>query len=393
MVIDSVTGPCPPREVERPLALLAMRGCGIMGRAVDEYLLRWTEKPELNMLLSNPGNGENTFLIDAECPRFSTGEGKGIVHSSVRGYNLFILCDVTNYRESYKLYNTVSPMSPDDYFQDLKRLIAAAGNKPHRITVVMPFLYEGRQHRRAGRESLDGAMALQELFNMGVHQIITFDAHDPRVQNASPLSNFDNVQPTYQMMKALFKAAPDIKIDTKHTMVVSPDEGAAYRNIYYASKMGLDLGLFYKRRDYSKIVNGRNPIIAHEYLGDSVEGKDVIIADDILATGESLLDLAKELKRRKAGRVFFMVTFALFTEGYEEFDKAYEQGMFSGVFATNLTTHDKELDDKPWFNRVNLSKYIALLVATLHHDYSISHLLNPSEKIDLLLEKHRNSLK
>jgi ribose-phosphate pyrophosphokinase len=352
-------------------------------------LLRWQTEPENEMLFTFPGYDKNSFLLDADCPRFGTGEGKGVIHSSVRGRDLYILCDVTNHNETYRMYGKETPMSPDDHFQDLKRLIAAAGNKPYRITVIMPFLYEGRQHRRNTRESLDGALGLQELVALGVENIITFDAHDPRVQNAVPLSNFDNVQPTYQMLKSLLRAVPDLCIDKRHMMVISPDEGAAYRNIYYSSMMGLDLGLFYKRRDYSCIINGRNPIIAHEYLGSDVEGKDVIIADDILATGESLLDLCKELKARKANRVFLAATFALFTEGLDKFDAAYEQGLFDLLLGTNLTYLHPELKERPWFAEVNMAKYIALLIATLNHDQSISQLLNPSERIEGLLERHK----
>ena len=376
-------------ESARPLALLAMRGCDELGRMVNEYLLRWTTRPESEKLFTFPGANRNSFLIGAECPRFGTGEAKGIINESVRGQDLYILCDVTNYSETYRMYGIEVPMSPDNYFQDLKRLIAAAAGKPHRITVIMPYLYEGRQHRRNTRESLDGALALQELIDMGVHTIITFDAHDPRVQNAVPLSTFDNVQPTYQMLKAMLRAAPDMCIDKDNTMIISPDEGGAPRNIYYASMMGLDLGLFYKRRDYSCIVDGRNPIVAHEYLGDSVEGKDVIIADDILSTGESLLDLARELHRRKVKRVFFNVTYALFTEGLRAFDEAYKEGLFDGLFSTNLSYLNPELKLRPWFTEVNMAKYIALLIATLNHDTSISTLLDPSDRIENLLEKHR----
>lgn len=373
----------------KPLALLPMRGCQTMGNAVNDYLLRWTTQPENDMLFTFPGHDQSTFLLQSECPRFGTGEGKGVIHNSVRGRDLYILCDVTNYNVTYRMYGMETPMSPDDHFQDLKRLIGAAGNKPYRITVIMPFLYEGRQHRRNGRESLDGAMALQELMNMGVENIITFDAHDPRVQNAAPMCNFDNVQPTYQMLKSLLRCADQLQIDKEHMMIISPDEGAAYRNIYYASMMELDLGLFYKRRDYSRIVNGRNPIIAHEYLGDSVQGKDVIIADDILSTGDSLLDLCRELKNRNVGHVYLATTFALFTEGLACFDEAYKKGWFDKLFATNLTYMNPELKTRPWFEEVNMSKYVAMLIATLNHDDSISSLLNPSERIENLLAKHR----
>lgn len=385
-------GPNAIREISSlPLALLPMRGFETMGTMVNDYLVQWATEPCGEFISRFPGYGGNSFILDAECSRFGTGEGKGVIHKSVRGRDLYILCDVTNYSETYRMYGTESPMSPDDYFQDLKRLIAAAGNKPERVSVIMPFLYEGRQHRRNARESLDCALALKELVDMGVENIITFDAHDPRVQNSVPLSNFDNVQPTYQMLKKLFKIHPDLKVNKDHLMVISPDEGAAGRNIYYATMMGLDLGLFYKRRDYSRVVNGRNPIVAHEYLGDSVEGKDCIIADDILSTGDSMLDLARELKRRKAGRVFLAVTFALFTEGLEPFDKAYEEGLFDTLLATNLNYLNPELKTRPWFGEVNMAKYVALLIATLNHDRSISKLLNPSERIDALLERHHNA--
>ncbi len=378
-----------PKETVRPLALLAMRGCERMGSMVNSYLLHWTKSPEKDMLMSFPGENKQNFLIEAECPRFGTGEGKGIIYDSVRGYDLYILCDVTNYHETFEMYGIQAPMSPDEHFMDLKRLIMAAGNKPHRITVIMPYLYEGRQHRRAARESLDCARALQELFEMGVHNVLTFDAHDPRVQNAAPLSNFDNVQPTYQMLKAMLRSERDVQIDPDHMMVISPDEGAAPRNIYYASKLGLDLGLFYKRRDYSTIVDGRNPIIAHEYLGSDVTGKDVLVADDILATGESMLDLARELKKRRARRVFLATTFGLFTKGLAAFDKAYADGLFDRLFATNLTHLNPELAGRDWFVEVGMAKYIAYLVSTLNHDRSISDLLNPSERIDRLLTAHR----
>lgn len=389
MAFDIKVGEGAAQETVRPLALLPMKGFEAMGDKVNDYLLRWTTRPEADHLLTFPGFDKQNFLIEGECPRFGTGEAKGMINSSVRGYDLFILCDVTNYHVTYPMYNLHSPMSPDDHFADLKRLIAAAGNKPHRITVVMPYLYEGRQHRKNGRESLDCAIALQELYHLGVHNIITFDAHDPRVMNAAPVANFDTVQPIYQILKCLLKARPDIVIDKRHSMVISPDEGAAPRNIFFSSMLELDMGLFYKRRDYSCVINGRNPILAHEYLGDSVEGKDVIIADDILSTGESMLDIAKELHKRKAGRVFLAATFALFTEGLEAFDEAYEQGQFDLLLGTNLTYLNPELKHRPWFKEVDMSKYIALIIATLNHDASISSLLNPDERIHRLLERHR----
>ncbi len=389
--IDQIS--CQARESVRPLALLAMRGCEELGQKVNDYLMTWTTNPEDARMLTFPGYQKESFLIDASCPRFGTGEAKGTINQSVRGYDMFILCDVTNYHITYPMYNLHSPMSPDDHFSDLKRLIAAAGGQPYRISVVMPYLYEGRQHRRSSRESLDCAIALQELYRMGVSNIITFDAHDPRVQNAVPLNNFDNVQPFYQMLKALFRHFPDIIVDKDHTMVISPDEGAAPRNIYYASMLGIDMGLFYKRRDYSTVVQGRNPIIAHEYLGADVAGKDVVIADDIIATGESMLDIARELKRRKARRVIFAATFALFTSGLQAFDKAHREGGFDMLLSTNLSSLDPELKAMPWFREVDLSKYVAMLITSQNHDTPLSHLLNPSDKINSLLQRHRNAQK
>lgn len=390
MILDNDPSAQSRKETIRPLALLPMRGASTLGNRVNEYLARWNATPENDMLFTYPGREKSSFLVSAECPRFGTGEGKGVVHDSVRGLDLYILSDVTNYSETYRMYGLQVPMSPDDHYADLKRIIAAAAGKPYRTTVIMPFLYEGRQHRRSTRESLDAALALNELVDMGVENIITFDAHDPRVQNSIPLANFDNVQPTYQMLKNLLRHVPDLCIDKEHMMVISPDEGAAGRNIYYAAKLGLDLGLFYKRRDYSRVVDGRNPIIAHEYLGDSVEGKDVIIADDILATGDSMLDLARELKRRKARRVFLAVTFGLFTEGMQAFDAAYQEGLFDKLLATNLTYLNPELKNRDWFIEVDMSKYIAILIATLNHDSSISKLLNPNDRIENLLKRfHR----
>ncbi len=392
MVIESNISSDAVYSAVRPLALLPMKGCEKIGTAVNDYLLEWSSQPKNSQLLSFPGYNKSSFLIKADCPRFGTGESKGIIQESVRGYDLYIICDVTNYHVTYSMYNKESAMSPDDHFADLKRLIGAAGCKPHRIHVIMPFLYEGRQHRRTARESLDCAVALQELYHLGVDSIITFDAHDPRVQNAVPTNNFDSVQSAYQILKSILRFAPDMVIDKDHTMVISPDEGAAARNIYYASMMGLDMGLFYKRRDYSKVVGGRNPIVAHEYLGDNVEGKDVIIADDILATGESLLDIAKELKRRKARRVFLATTFALFTCGTDVYEQAYNDGLFDQLFATNLTHLDHNLKSAPWFTEVNMSKYIALLIATINHDNSLSDLLNPNDRMQDLLSKHRAGL-
>ena len=391
---DSVTRTGTEPHPVAPLGIIAMDGCSELGKKVNDYLVKWEKEPENadQVLLSHPGYQNDGFLLDADCPRFSSGEGKGVIRQSVRGYDLYILCDVTNYSRTYRMYGMEVPMSPDDYYQDLKRIIAAEGKKAKRVSVVMPYLYEGRQHRRAARESLDCAMMLQELTALGIDNIITFDAHDPRVQNAIPHSGFENVMPYYQMLKALLRKLPDLRIDRDHMMIVSPDEGAAGRNIYYATMLGLDMGLFYKRRDYSVVVNGRNPIVAHEYMGESVEGKDVFIADDILATGDSMLDLARELKRRKCGRIFMATTFAMFTNGIDVFKKAYEEGLFDYILATNLSYLRPELRDQPWFIEVDMSKYIALIIATLNHDRSISPLLNPLQRIQKLLTRHRAQL-
>lgn len=391
---DSLSRPGYEPQSVAPLGIIAMDGCPELGKKVNDYLVKWEKEPENadQVLLTHPGYQNDGFLLDADCPRFSSGEGKGVIRQSVRGYDLYILCDVTNYSKTYRMYGMDVPMSPDDYFQDLKRIIAAEGKKAKRVSVIMPYLYEGRQHRRAARESLDCAMMLQELTTLGIDNIITFDAHDPRVQNAIPHSGFENVMPTYQMLKALLRKLPNLRIDRDHMMIISPDEGAAGRNIYYATMLGLDMGLFYKRRDYSVVVNGRNPIVAHEYMGESVEGKDVLIADDILATGDSMLDLARELKRRKCGRIFMATTFAMFTNGIEVFKKAYAEGLFDYILATNLSYLRPELREQPWFIEVDMSKYIALIIATLNHDRSISPLLNPLQRIQKLLTRHRAAL-
>ncbi|HPU58546.1 MAG TPA: ribose-phosphate pyrophosphokinase, partial [Candidatus Avimonas sp.] len=346
-----------------PLKLIAMQGCKELGDKINSHLVEWA---------ANSNNPTETFLVEAECPRFSSGDAKGIIHSSIRGDDLYILVDVGNYSITYKIFGRENHMSPDDHYMDLKRIIQAAGGKAHRINVIMPILYGGRQHRRNYRESLDCAVALQELFNMGVSNIITFDAHDPRVQNAVPLMGFDNVIPYYQVLKALFNNKPDIKPDRDHLMVVSPDEGAMSRNMFYASILGVDLGMFYKRRDYATIINGRNPIVAHEYLGNSVEGKDVFIADDIISSGESMLDIAYELKKRKARNIYAYATYAIFTNGLEKFDKAYEEGVIAGVLGTNLTYRTEALKSREWFYEVDVSKYIAYFIAALNHDVSVS---------------------
>lgn len=374
-----------------PLGIIAMQGIDALGANVNNYLLRWRELQDLQdeEFYTTPGHGREDFLIAASCPRFGTGEGKGVLKESVRGYDIYILVDVCAYNITYRMYDLEVPMSPDDHYQDLKRIIAAIAGKAKRVNVIMPMLYESRQHRRNTRESLDCAMALQELEAMGVANIIAFDAHDPRVMNAVPLCGFENVMPTYQMLKALLRSVKDLQIDKYNMMVVSPDEGAVQRNIYYSSVLALELGMFYKRRDYTQVVAGRNPIVAHEYLGASVEGKDIIVADDILSSGESMLDLAKELKKRKAKRIFCIVTFAFFTNGIQEFEEAYQQGIIHRVVATNLTYRSPELRAAKWFVEADMSKYISYLIATLNHDRSLSALLNPYNRIQSLLTRYR----
>ncbi|MBR5561361.1 MAG: ribose-phosphate pyrophosphokinase [Clostridia bacterium] len=377
-----------------PLGIIAMRGCEEMGKAVNDYLTKWqVDNSTDEKLHSFYGSEANGFLIRTNCPRFGTGEGKGMLLDSVRGYDLYIICDVGAYQCTYKMYGKEIPMTPDEHYADLKRIIAAASGKAKRINVIMPMLYEGRQHRRTARESMDCALMLQELVAMGVSNIITFDAHDPRVQNAIPLSGFESIMPTYQMLKAMTHTYDDLKMDKDHMMVVSPDEGAIGRNIYYSSAMGVDLGMFYKRRDYTRVVNGRNPIVAHEYMGDTVEGKDVFVADDIIASGDSILDLAYNLKKRGAKRVFAGATFAFFTSGLEAFNKAYEEGVIDHVFATNLTYATPEVLNAPWFTQADMSKYMAFVIATLNHDQSISYLLDPWKRIEKLLKEYRENHK
>lgn len=362
-----------------PLGLIAMDGAKELGEKVNWYLTNWANENEYAV---------DTFLVEADCPRFSSGDGKGLIKQTVRGNDLFILCDVGNYNCKYKLFGQLNCMSPDDHYQDLKRIIQAASGKTHRINVIMPTLYGGRQHRRNYRESLDCAVALQELQAMGVSNILTFDAHDPRVQNAIPLMGFDNIIPSYQVLKAMFRSIEDFKPNKDHYMIVSPDEGAINRNMYYAAILGVDLGMFYKRRDYSTIVNGRNPIVAHEYMGNDVAGKDIFVADDIISSGESMLDIAIELKKRKANRIFCYATYPIFTNGLESFDKAYADGIIDGVFGTNLTYRTPELLASPWFHDVDCAKYIAYYIASLNHDLSISNVIDPHSKIEALLEKY-----
>jgi ribose-phosphate pyrophosphokinase len=377
-----------------PLGLIVMPGCEEMGAEVNNWLMNWRKSRgaiEENHapLFGVLGADREDFLIEIECPRFSTGEGKGMIRSTVRGYDIYIISDIGAYNVTFDMYGKPVPMSPDDHYQDLKRIISAIGGRAKRVNVIMPMLYEARQHRRTSRESLDCAIALQELERMGVTNIITFDAHDPRVQNAVPLIGFDSVKPTYQILKALMREQKDLWLDKRHMMIVSPDEGAIDRNIFYSTVLGLDMGIFYKRRDYTRVVNGRNPILAHEYLGDTVENKDIFVSDDILATGESMLDLARELKKRNAARIYAAVTFPLFTGGLDEYHKAYEDGIITRVISTNLTYCTPELKAAPWFLQANMSKYISYIITSLNHDRSISPLLNPYERIRKLVERYQ----
>lgn len=373
-----------------PLGLIAMRGTEEIGEKVNSWLLKWRDHTEeaLGDMITTPGQQHDTFLVETACPRFGNGEGKGLIKETVRGYDIFILCDIGAYNCTYSMYGQKVPMSPDDHFMDLKRTIAALGGKARRINIIMPMLYEGRQHRRAARESLDCALALQELVRMGVSNIITFDAHDPRVQNAIPAAGFESVMPSYQIFKALLRNVKDLRIDRNHMLVVSPDEGAMDRNTFYASVLGLDMGMFYKRRDYTRIVNGRNPIIAHEYLGEDLDGKNVFVSDDILSSGDSIIDVARELKKRNANRIYAAATFALFTDGLDKFNRAYEEGLIDRVISTNLTYRTPELKAAPWFIEADMSKYISYIIATLNHDRSLSNLLTPYNRIQNLLQRY-----
>ena len=373
------------------LGLIPLESCKELGLKVDQYLVGWREKRQ-HQHQNDPafkGYRRDSYIISTAVPRFGTGEAKGVIKESVRGYDLYLMVDVTNYSLTYSVCGYENHMSPDDHYQDLKRVIAAVGGKGRRINVIMPFLYESRQHKRTGRESLDCAMALRELVDMGVENIITFDAHDPRVQNAIPLKGFETVQPIYQFIKYLLKNEKELEIDSDHMMVISPDEGGMGRAVFFANVLGLDLGMFYKRRDYTKIINGRNPIVAHEFLGASVEGKDVIIVDDMISSGESMLDTAKELKRMKARKVFICTTFGLFTGGLKKFDEYYENGIIDRVLTTNLVYQTPELLSKPYYINVDMSKYIALIIDNLNHDASLSDLLNPTGRINRLLAKYR----
>ena len=377
------------------LGIVPLKSCSKMGEKVDDYLVQWREQREhenqSNLAFS--GYKRDSYVVSASTPRFGSGEGEGVLNDSIRGYDLYIMVDVCNYSIEYSLCGTTNHMSPDDHYADLKRVIAAAGGKARRINVIMPFLYESRQHKRSGRESLDCALMLQELTAMGVENIITFDAHDPRVHNSIPLKGFESVSCTYQFIKYLLLGVDDLHIDSEHMMVISPDEGGMGRAVYFANVLGLDMGMFYKRRDYTKIVNGRNPIVAHEFLGSNVEGKDVIIIDDMISSGESMIDVATELKKRKANRIFVVATFGLFTNGLEKFDKAVEDGTIYRVVTTNLTYQTPELLSRPYYINCDMSKYIAYIIDTLNHDASISELLDPNERIQKLIKKYKANQK
>lgn len=377
------------------LGLIPLKSCEELGAKVDQYLVGWREKREHahKNEAAFKGYHRDSYIISTSVPRFGTGEAKGVIKESVRGYDLYLMVDVTNYSLTYSVSGHENHMSPDDHYADLKRIIAAVGGKARRITAIIPFLYESRQHKRTARESLDCALALQELTAMGVDNIITFDAHDPRVQNAIPLKGFETVQPAYQFIKGILKNCDDLKLDNDHLMIISPDEGGTNRAVYLANVLGVDMGMFYKRRDYSKIVDGRNPIVAHEFLGTSVEGKDVIIIDDMISSGESMIDVATELKKRKANRIFVVSTFGLFTNGLERFDKAVEDGTIYKVVTTNLTYQTPELLSRPYYINCDMSKYIAYIIDTLNHDSSISDLLNPYDRIQKLVSKYKETHK
>ena len=373
-----------------PLKIAALDSCKELGQKVNDYIVsfRHSAEEEYPDIAPLANYDRENYLADIACPRFGSGEAKGMLRESIRGTDLFIMVDVCNHSLTYSVNGHENHMSPDDHYQDLKRIISAATGKARRINVIMPFLYESRQHKRTKRESLDCALALEELTAMGVQNIITFDAHDPRVSNAIPLKGFDNFMPTYQFMKALLNAEPDLKVDKDHLMIISPDEGAMHRAVYLSNVLGVDMGMFYKRRDYSIVVNGKNPIVAHEFLGDNLEGKDAIIIDDMIASGESMLDVAKQIKERGARNVYVFTTFGLFTEGLAKFDAYYEQEYIKRVITTNLTYLPEELLQKPYFSCADMSKFIALIVDSLNHDISVSKILEPTQKIHALLEAH-----
>lgn len=374
-----------------PLGIIPLKSCEALGKKVDDYLVSWRHandsEHKSNIIFS--GYEKDSYVVNASVPRFGSGEAKAIINESVRGKDIYLIVDVCNYSMTYSLCGQENHMSPDDHYQDLKRVIAAIAGKARRINVIMPFLYESRQHKRSSRESLDCALALQELVSMGVDNIITFDAHDPRVQNAIPLSGFETVMPAYQLIKGLLNNVDDIQLDSDHLMVISPDEGATGRAIYLASVLGVDMGMFYKRRDYTKIVNGKNPIVAHEFLGSDLNGKDAIIIDDMISSGDSMLDVAKQLKARGAGRIFVFSTFGLFTNGLSKFDEAYESGLISKICTTNTVYQSPELLSREYYISCDMSKYIALIVDTLNHDGSISSLLEPYERINNFVENYK----
>ncbi len=376
------------------LGLVPLASCEQLAEKVNHYLVEWREEKnsEHKDTIAFAGYQRDSYIIKSKISRFGSGEAKGQFEESIRGDDLYIMVDVCNYSLTYSLYGITNHMSPDDHFQDLKRIIAAAAGKARRINVIMPFLYESRQHKKTARESLDCALALQELVSMGVENIITFDAHDPRVQNAIPLKGFETVQPIYQYTKALLKTEPNLLVDSEHMMIISPDEGGMSRAIYFANMLGLDVGMFYKRRDYSKVVNGRNPIIAHEFLGSNVEGKDLIVIDDMISSGESVQEVARELKKRKARKVFICATFGLFTNGLSKFDEYYKNGLIDRILTTNLVYQTPELLKKPYYVNVDMSKYIALIIDNLNHDSSLSELLTPTKRIKNIIEKHKMKL-
>lgn len=376
-----------------PLKIAALDSCIDLGKKVNDYIVTFRQD-SLKKYLDSPlfsTYKQDNYLIDCQCPRFGSGEAKGILGSSIRGKDLFVMVDVCNHSLTYTVNGHLNHMSPDDHYQDLKRVISAANGKAHRMNVIMPFLYESRQHKRTKRESLDCAFALQELVDMGVSNIITFDAHDPRVQNSIPLHGFDNFNPPYQFMKALLRAEPNLKVDKEHLMIVSPDEGAMHRAVYFSNVLGVNMGMFYKRRDYSTIVNGKNPIVAHEFLGDDMHGKNVIVIDDMISSGESMLDVAKKMKDRGADRVFVCTTFGLFTDGFEKFDEFYANGYIDRVITTNLTYLPAEAYEKPYFVVADMSKFIALIIDSFNHDITMSSVLNPTDKIHRLLERYKNA--
>ena len=378
-----------------PLKIAALDSCKELGQRVDQYIVRFRQDT-LRESLDSPLFSSyrlDSYLVESQCPRFGTGEAKGLIHESIRGKDLFIMVDVCNYSLTYTVNGHPNHMSPDDHYQDLKRIISAANGKAHRLNVLMPFLYESRQHKRTKRESLDCALALQELTDMGVDNIITFDAHDPRVQNAIPLHGFDSFNPPYQFIKALLRAEPELIVDKDHLMIVSPDEGAMHRAVYFSNVTGVNMGMFYKRRDYSTVVKGKNPIVAHEFLGDDVHGKDIIIVDDMISSGESMLDVARQIKERGANRVFVCTTFGLFTEGFDMFDQYYEHGYIDRVITTNLTYLPPLAYEKPYFVVADMSKFIALIIDSLNHDITIGKVLNPTDKIHALLKVHNQALK